>query len=160
MISKEQFRNGMSKFVTGVTIITTLDHQNNLHGMTANSFTSVSLSPPLILVCVDLRNNTHRLIESRRAFGVSILSDEQNAAGSYFALRPEDRKAKIPGNHKLSISGLPIIDGCLAFFGCAVIDSHIHGDHTIYVAEVKDLVVRDNGNPLIYYQSHFDSLSK
>ena len=88
MVSKDDFRGGMARFATGVTIVTTLDNEGNLHGMTANSFTSVSLTPPLALVCVDFRTHTHGYIKSLGAFGVNVLCEEQKEIGAYFARKP------------------------------------------------------------------------
>ena len=160
MVSKEEFRSGMARFATGVTVVTTLDHQGALHGMTANSFTSISLDPPLVLVCVDFRSHTHEFVKAQGAFGVNILREEQQDIGAYFARRPEERKGKTPYRHRMSEKGIPVIEDCMAFFGCRVVDAHVHGDHTIYVAKVEDISVGTAGKPLLYYGSRFTHLGQ
>ena len=157
MVSKDDFRGGMARFATGVTIVTTLDHQGNLHGMTANSFTSVSLTPPLALVCVDFRTHTHNFIKALGAFGVNILSQEQEDIGGYFARKPQDRQGT-PFQHSLSEMGLPVIEGSMAYFGCRVVDAHVHGDHTIYIGSVDEMALGSKANPLLYYESRFTKL--
>ena len=159
MVSKDDFRGGMARFATGVTIVTTLDHEGSLHGMTANSFTSISLTPPLALVCVDFRTHTHEFIKSLGAFGVNILSQEQQEIGAYFARKPQDRMGS-PFQHRMSEMGLPIIEGSMAFFGCRVVDTHVHGDHTIYIGSVDEMALGDKANPLLYYESRFTHLGQ
>ena len=158
MVSKDDFRGGMSRFATGVTIVTTLDHQGNLHGMTANSFTSVSLTPPLALVCVDFKTHTHNYIKALGAFGVNILSQDQEEIGGYFARKPQDRLGA-PFQHHLSEMGLPVIEGSMAYFGCRVVDAHVHGDHTIYIGSVDEIALGNKANPLLYYESRFTRLN-
>ena len=158
MVSKDDFRGGMARFATGVTIVTTLDHQGNLHGMTANSFTSISLTPPLALVCVDFRTHTHNYIKALGAFGVNILSQEQEEIGGYFARKPQDRLGT-PFQHHLSDMGLPVIEGSMAYFGCRVVDAHVHGDHTIYIGSVDEMDLGNKANPLLYYESRFTRLN-
>lgn len=157
MVSKDDFRGGMARFATGVTIVTTLDHQGNLHGMTANSFTSVSLTPPLALVCVDFKTHTHNYIKALGAFGVNILSQEQEEIGGYFARKPQDRQGT-PFQHHMSEMGLPVIKGSMAYFGCRVVDAHVHGDHTIYIGSVDEMALGNQANPLLYYESRFTKL--
>ena len=157
MVNKDEFRGGMARWATGVTIVTTLDQDGSLHGMTANSFTSISLAPPLALVCVDFRTHTHNFIKSLGAFGVNILRHEQEEVGSYFARKPQDRIGT-PFKHHMSEMGLPIIEGSMAFFGCRVVDSHIHGDHTVYIGSVDEMSLGEKGSPLLYYESRFTQL--
>ena len=159
MVSKDDFRGGMARFATGVTIVTTLDPVGSLHGMTANSFTSVSLTPPLALVCVDFRTNTHNLIKALGAFGVNILNQEQQEIGAYFARKPQDRHGA-PFRHRMSDMGLPIIEGSMAYFGCRVVDSHVHGDHTIYIGSVDEMYLGEKADPLLFYESRFTQLGQ
>ena len=158
MVNKDEFRNSMARFATGVTVVTTVDDQGELHGMTANSFTSICLDPPLVLVCVDLRTNTHRFVQARGAFGINVLSDQQKEIGAYFARRPEDRHGEVTYRHRKSAKGLPLIEGSLVFFGCHVVDSQLYGDHTIYIGQVDEILLGDSGKPLLFYESRFISL--
>ena len=159
MVTKDEFRSSMGKFATGVTVVTTLDEQGELHGMTANSFTSVCLEPSLVLVCVDFRAYTHRFVEARGTFGVNVLSDQQKEIGAYFARKPEDRRGGVSYKQRRSEGGIPLIEGSLVFFGCRVVDSHVHGDHTIYIAQVNEISLGEAGVPLLFYESRFTNLS-
>src|SRR5438477_2690057 len=83
-VTQSEFRNALGCFATGVTVIT-LDYENEVHGMTANAFTSVSLDPPLVLVCVDQRARTHAHLHAKKRFGVNVLSEDQRAISEYYA---------------------------------------------------------------------------
>lgn len=148
----------MSEFATGVTVLTTLDGDDRFHGMSANSFTSVCLEPPLVLVCVAHNTHTYRYIENRWHFGVNVLSGQQEDIGRYFARRPEDRHEEVEYDYSISSEcGVPALDGSLAFFGCEVVGSHVHGDHTVYIAEVKEMCQREEGAPLLFFESQWYS---
>ncbi len=154
MVTKDDFRRSMSEFATGVTVVTTLDDDDSLHGMSANSFTSVCLDPPLVLICVAHNTNTYKYMESRRCFGVNILSGRQEDLGKYFARRPEDRKGDVEYDFSItSVCGVPALEGVLAFFGCDVVASHEYGDHTIYIGEVKEIYRGAEEAPLLFFES-------
>ena len=156
MVTKDEFRKCMSEFATGVTVLTTLDEEGKVHGMSANSFTSVCLEPPLVLVCVGHNTNTHRYVESQQCFGVNVLSGQQEDIGRYFAKRPEERDGDVKYDYSITNScGVPALEGVLAFFGCQVVSSHIHGDHTIYVAEVKEISGSNSKVPLLFFESRW-----
>ncbi len=156
MVSKDEFRKCLSKFVTGVTVVTTLDDEDNVHGMSANSFASVCLDPPLVLVCVAHETHTHRYVENRGYFGVNVLSRGQEDLGRYFARRPEDRHGDVRYDYSITdICKIPALEGALAFFGCQVVGAHEHGDHTVYIAEVKEMHQGESASPLVFYESHW-----
>ncbi len=153
MVTKDELRECMSRFATGVTIITTLDEAGELHGMSASSFTSVCLEPPLVLICVGHGTRTFRYVEEQGHFGVNILSADQEEVGKYFARSPEDRKGDVSYEWTLSEGcGLPALSGTMAFFGCKVESAHAHGDHTIYVASANEVYSGDAENPLMFFQ--------
>ena len=143
----------MSEFATGVTVVTTLDDADQVHGMSANSFTSVCLDPPLVLICVSHNTNTFRFVEKRKRFGVNILSAPQEDIGRYFARKPEDRHDDVDYECTLSEGGVPMLKDTLVFFECHVVSSHVHGDHTVYVAEVKAVEQGEPNVPLLFFQS-------
>ena len=153
MVSKENFRNAMSEFATGVTVVTTIDEKNEPHAMTANSFTSVCLEPAVVLVCVAHGTNTYGYVERHGRFGVNFLQQEQQELGAYFAKRPEDRQGGVEYSYSKAAEGLPVLDNCMVFMGCQVIGSHVYGDHTVYMAEVKELRRNDAAAPLIFFRS-------
>ena len=155
MISKMELRSALAEFATGVTVITTLDDQGQPHSMTANSFTSVCLEPPLVLVCVAHGTHTHGFLERIGRFGVNILSKEQQILGAYFAKRPEDRTGDVEHSYSEAGDGIPMLDHSMVFMGCKVAGSHVYGDHTIYLGEVKEIRRNDSGAPLMFFRSRW-----
>jgi flavin reductase (DIM6/NTAB) family NADH-FMN oxidoreductase RutF len=146
----------MGCFATGVTIIT-LDDDGKVHGMTANAFTSVSLDPMLILVCVDRKARTHAHLHSRKRFGVNILAASQQAISQYYA-RPErdhDKAEEQTGaSFDRTLHGTPVLHHALAYLECRLHTAQDAGDHTIFIAEVEDIMVRE-GDPLLFFQSKY-----
>ena len=159
LVASEDFRRGMAKFATGVTLFTTVDDEDKVHAMTANALTSVCLDPPLVLVCVAHSSNSYGFVERRGRFGTSILRDDQRNVGEYYAQNSADRDGKIGWSFVINESGYPVLEGALAFFGCKVVSSYVHGDHTIYVAEVEELSLFGSGQPLLFFDSHFKAIS-
>ncbi|MCS7003541.1 MAG: flavin reductase family protein [Dehalococcoidia bacterium] len=152
-ISQDVFKAVLSRFASGVTIISAYDN-GRLAGATASAFCSLSLNPPLVLVCLDLKSNTKAIIDRTRVFGVNILQDTQRAASDLFARKvmTEEQLAKI--GHTASPHGMPILDDALAFLECRVYAVYPGGDHEIYVGEVLDGGIRQ-GRPLLYYQGKY-----
>jgi len=155
-VTQAEFRNAMGSFATGVTVIT-VDHEGEVHGMTANAFTSVSLDPLLVLVCVDHRAQTHAHLHARKRFGVNVLADNQQAISEYYA-RPtptheyaeQEAGARFDRTHH----GTPVLYGALAYLECRLRTAQDAGDHTIFIAEVEDVVVRE-GDPLLYFRGEY-----
>lgn len=142
----------MGCFATGVTIIT-VDDSGKVEGMTANAFTSVSLNPLLVLVCVERQARTHAHLHARKRFGVNVLSEEQRAIADYYARpdRTHDRAEQESGAHfDRTAHGTPVLQGALAYLECRLQTAQEAGDHTIFIAEVEDVAVR-KGNPLLYF---------
>ena len=155
MNDKEGFRSAMSQFATGVTVITTIDEQGEPHAMTANSFTSVCLDPPVVLVCVAHSTNTHEFLAKTGCFGVNILGQDQEEVGAYFAKRPEERKGGVDYSFSQGEDGLPVLDHAMVYMGCQIIGSHIYGDHTIYLGEVTEIRKTDVETPLLFFKSRW-----
>ena len=160
MISKEDFRNAMSEFATGVTVITTIDENNKPHSMTANSFTSVCLEPPVVLVCVAHGTHTHGYVERNGRFGVNFLGKGQQELGAYFAKKPEDRRGQVDYHYSAAAYGVPVLDNSMVFMGCQVVGSHVYGDHTVYLGEVEEIQRNDSDDPLLFFQSRWCNLGQ
>ena len=154
---RNEFRSAWSRFATGVTVITTVEPDGAVHGMTANGVTSVSLSPPLALACVGHERNTHALIRSSKKFGISILSAGQQAVAAHFALPPERRNPASQFEF-VHLNSVPVLKGALAAMDCRVVAAHEAGDHTIFIAEVERTEVTD-GDPLLWFAGEFASLA-
>ena len=152
---KNEFRSALSEFATGVTVITTLDDEGNPHTMTANSFTSVCLEPPIILICVAHGTHTYGYLEQRQKFGVNFLREEQEDVGAYFAKKPQDRTGGVDYSFSESEDGVPVLDGSAIFLDCDVVGSHVYGDHTVFMGEVREIRRTEYENPLMFYRSRW-----
>jgi flavin reductase (DIM6/NTAB) family NADH-FMN oxidoreductase RutF len=155
-LSPTEFRKAMGSFATGVTIIT-LDLDGEVHGMTANAFSSVSLDPPLLLVCVDHAARTHAHLHAKKRFGVNILAEHQRVISDYYA-RPvhthERAQEEAGARFDRTEQGTPILHGALAYLECRLQSAQEAGDHTIFIAEVEDVVVRQ-GEPLLFFRGKY-----
>jgi flavin reductase (DIM6/NTAB) family NADH-FMN oxidoreductase RutF len=150
--SGQEFRQAAGTFATGVTVVTSRDGEHG-YGMTANSFSSVSLDPPLVLVCVIARTEGSAVIERHGNFAVNILAADQEPISRYFASkdRPRGAEAFRDVSHKLGVTGCPIIDGVAGHLDCTLVASHEAGDHVIFVGEVKALDLAPDAQPLIFH---------
>ena len=155
-VSPKDFRAALGRFSSGVTVITVETADGEVHGMTASSFCSVSLRPPLVLVCVDHLAETYLHVRERGYFGVSILRAEQEALSEFFAdpERNPDAARRLDIRYDRMNSGTPVVSGTLACLDCSVVQAHAAGDHTIFVAEVKEVRVSD-GAPLVYFRGRY-----
>lgn len=146
-IDPRELRNAFSKFPTGVTIVTTCEIDGIPRGFTANSFTSVSLDPPLLLVCIDKRAASLPVFLESKEFAINILGQNQKETSGLFATRRQD-KFEIANWH-VSKTGMPLIDEAVAWFEC-VYEQHVDaGDHIILIGRVIEFSYRD-GKPLGY----------
>lgn len=149
------FRKALSQFATGVTVVTAESGPGRVHGMTANSFTSVSLEPALILVCVDQRAKLLTCVMETRRFGVSVLKESQRQLSLYFA-KPEQSEEE-NASHEVRYSwtdGIPVLAGTMARFTCLLNAAHPAGDHAILVGEVESAEM-EFGQPLIFYNRQY-----
>lgn len=149
----------MGRFATGVTVIS-VEVESEVQGMTASAFCSVSLDPLLVLVCVDHKARTHAHLHARKRFGVNILASDQRAISEYYALPIPDHShaEKVGARFDRTSQGTPVLHGALAYLECKLHSSHEAGDHTIFIAEVEDLVVR-SGEPLLYFRGEYRGIS-
>jgi len=155
-VTQAEFRKAMGSFATGVTVIT-VDYEGEVHGMTANAFSSVSLDPLLVLVCVDHRARTHTHLHARKRFGVNVLAENQQTVSEYYAgSSPTHRDAEQEAGARFDRTehGTPVLRGALAYLECRLHTAQDAGDHTIFIAEVEDVVVRE-GNPLLYFRGAY-----
>lgn len=150
------FRRVLGHFVTGVTIITTRDAEGRPAGLTANAFASVSLDPPLVLVCVDRASDTHDIIAASGAFAVNILAATQEPVARRFAEDDRERRFEELGWREMH-TGAPVLDDVLAWVDCRLHATADGGDHTIYIGKVVDADARD-GTPLIFYRGGYGAV--
>jgi flavin reductase (DIM6/NTAB) family NADH-FMN oxidoreductase RutF len=148
----------MRQWPSGVSLVTSASREER-HGMTVSSFTSVSLTPPLILVCLETVTATRQFIAHTRSFAVSFLTQEQQEISDRFAGRGPAVNDRFEGLD-LHLTGLghPVPACALAFVDCKVVDEVLAGTHTIYVAEVVDGGVLHRDKPLLYYDRAYRKL--
>lgn len=157
MLDPKELRRVMGHFATGITIITTTGADGTPYGLTANAFTSLSLDPPLCLVCVDRRAESFAHFYDSKVFTVNILSTEQEELSNRFAKSGGDKftdVATAPGHH-----GAPLIAGALVHLECVITDTIEGGDHVIHVGRVEHCAT-SSGDPLLYYQGRYRRLAQ
>jgi flavin reductase (DIM6/NTAB) family NADH-FMN oxidoreductase RutF len=152
------FRSALGYFATGVTIITTTDESGAPIGITANSFTSLSLDPPLVLFCLGRKAMSFEAFHRNRHFAVNVLSETQQALSSTFATSHIDKWSGVA--FEVWETGCPVFDGCLANFECDLDSIFEGGDHVILIGKVRAMRVCDDGaRPLLFYRGRYSALS-
>lgn len=146
------FRNAMGKFATGVTVITT-DVEGEAHGMTANAFMSLSLNPRLVLISIGEKAKMLDRINESGKFAVNILSEEQQEVSMLFAGQiKEERVAEFDHLNEVSV-----VKDALANIVCRVYGKQVAGDHTIFIGEVEDIILRE-GTPLTFFEGKYGKI--
>jgi flavin reductase (DIM6/NTAB) family NADH-FMN oxidoreductase RutF len=155
------FRNAVGTFATGVTVVTTRGEEH-AYGMTANAFSSVSLDPPLVLVCVMSGAEGADHIRQNRCFAVNVLAAEQEPISRYFSSkdRPKGRDAFRDVPHRFEATGAPIIEGVAGYLDCVLHVTLQAGDHDIFIGEVRALGVQEEPTPLLFYGGGYRFLNE
>lgn len=149
------FRAVMGRFATGVTIVTTCKGADR-HGITVNAFTSVSLDPPLVLICIDRSSHVHDILIESGIFAVNFLTEGQRHLSECFSGHSESRYRDFCGaTFHTATTGAPVLDGTLGYVDCRVVDVFPGGDHSIVVGRVEALDTGANDDPLLYYRSRY-----
>lgn len=158
-LTPANFRRVVGHFATGVTVITVEREPGAVHGMTASSFTSISLDPLLVLVSVDHNARLLTFLKEQRRFGVNILRDSQQAVSQHFAKPHPDAEANVPPGFgfRWTESGIPLLSDALAHLACNVAAEYPGGDHTLFLGEVESLDAQD-GDPLLYFRGQYRTL--
>lgn len=163
-IDADRYRAVMGRFVTGVTVVTTLDEPDALtgepqpFGTTVNSFTSVSLDPPLVLITIGRERSIHPVLAKTCRFAVNILAEEAQGLSDCFAGAPSaiPRSAFCGASWRPSATGMPLLDDALAWVDCELDRIIEAGDHTIYLGRVADLQVSERNDwPLLYFRRQY-----
>ena len=150
-LDSEQLRRAMRAWTTGVTVVTAM-HNGQQYGMTVNSFTSISLEPPLVSLALRKLTHTHELVEKSGEFSVTILASDQKQLSDRFAGKHPEIKDRFEGvsTETLSINA-PLIKGGSAYFNCRVVNSIPVGENTLFVAEVIAAQGEGTSKPLVYH---------
>ena len=158
-VEADLLRQAMRFWVTGVTVVTA-SHRGIQHGMTVSSFTSLSLTPPQVLVSLAQNTRTHDLVTRSRSFGISILSTEQRDISDRFAGRVADELDRMAGLETFTMTtGAPMIAGGLAHLDCHVVTTLGSGTHTIFIGEVLEARNAGAGEPLVYFNRDYKTFA-
>ena len=155
---RDLFRRACSRFATGVAVATAVDPAGQPHGLTVNSFTSVSAEPPLVLICIDRSSSLLPLFESASSYGLCFLSESQRETSARFAMFPEGRFQGVKWQPGTAL-GVPILDGCIGWMECAIHQRILAGDHVILLAQVERCHAEE-GRPLLYFGSDYRQLAE
>lgn len=155
-INHDDFRAALSRFASGVTVVTTKDNEDRFHGITVSAFCSVSLEPPMILVCIEKSTGSYKALEESSEFVVNILSSRQSDLSELFASQASNKFDRI--EYRSGINGVPVLDGALVNLECKLTYSHDGGDHSIFVGSVENVSIRD-GDPLVYFHGNYRVLT-
>jgi flavin reductase (DIM6/NTAB) family NADH-FMN oxidoreductase RutF len=154
-VDKAEFRRALGHFAAGVTVVTAaFDGQRA--GITVTAFTSLSLDPPLVLICIDKRARMHDRFRLGGHFAVNMLAAEQELVSREFATSGGDPFAEI--GYRDGASGAPLIEGAVCSIECQVVEQLAGGDHTIFVGQVEATHVRE-GKPLLYFRGGYCQLA-
>ncbi|MBU6367510.1 MAG: flavin reductase family protein [Gemmatimonadetes bacterium] len=154
-IAPELFRAVLGRFASGVTVVTTVDDEGRPHGMTVSAFSSLSLVPPLVLVCIGRDATLAPLLATRERMAVNLLALSQRELSQRFASKVPDRFDGVA--HRIEEPGVPVLEGALGWLGCRIVARHPAGDHVIYVGEVATAGTAE-GEPLAYYRGAYASV--
>lgn len=156
-----EFRKAMGQFATGVTVVTVEHDSSRVHGMTANSFTSLSLDPMLVLICVDHRAKSLPMLHKQNHFGVSVLKKGQEAISEYFARGKQsaETEERLSIRYRRTRGGIPVLENTLLQLACRIVASHVAGDHTIFVGQIEDVEIHE-GEPLLYFRGEYRSIAR
>jgi len=155
VLSAEEFRRACARYATGVTVTTVEGTDGAPQGLTVNSLTSVSLDPPLVLVCIDKAADTLPHFLAAKGFAINILTEEQIDISRHFATFAGDRFDGLPWQP--GMHGAPILEGVLASLECAMHGRFDGGDHTIFVGRVERASIHP-GTPLVYFAGAYRRL--
>lgn len=155
-VEKAEFRSALGHFASAVTVVTTALEGGELAGITVTAFSSLSLDPPLVLVCIDKRAKLHDHFQRGGSYAVNILADDQEFVSRRFASSGPDQFKEI--GYSLGATGAPLIQGTVCGIECRIVDLLPGGDHTIVVGEVESTRI-NNSKPLCYFRGGYAGLA-
>lgn len=154
-ISEFDFRRALSCFASGVTVVTTVDADGGLHGLTVSAFCSVSLAPPMVLVCIEKATASHFAFLESGVFAVHTLCSSQQHLSEHFATPFSDKFVGL--EYRVGLGGVPVLTDVLTALECRIINSYDGGDHSIFVAAVENSEIND-GDPLLYFRGGYHKI--
>ena len=155
-VDQAEFRRALGHFAAGVTVVTTKFEDGHLAGITVTAFSSLSLEPPLLLVCIDKRARIHDRLKKGGAFAVNLLADDQEVVSRRFAAKGQDPFHET--GYREGATGSPLLDGTISAVECRIVELLPGGDHTIVVGQVEATHVHE-GKPLLYFRGGYGQLA-
>ncbi len=156
-VSVDDFKKALQLWASGVTVVTTSSEKFGVQGMTVTAFTSVSVNPPQVLVCINDSADSGAGIEESQSFAVNILNADQQDLSNQFAGGTSQQQRFENTDWKAGITGAPILNNTLMSLDCKVVEKVLAGTHWIIIGEVQDCVCR-SGEPLLYYRGAYREL--
>jgi flavin reductase (DIM6/NTAB) family NADH-FMN oxidoreductase RutF len=157
-LDPDSFRSVLGRFASGVTVVTARDAAGRDHGMTVSAFSSLSLSPPLVLICIEHGASMHEVLGAATHLAVNILSAGQEALSRRFS--SPDAHLRFDGiGYTRGQTGAALLDEALAYLECRLVDRHAAGDHTVFICEVEAALARAE-RPLLYYRGGYAQLER
>ncbi|MBL4837922.1 MAG: flavin reductase family protein [Kordiimonadaceae bacterium] len=153
-ITQQDFRTSMGQFATGVTVVSTKDQQGAPYGMTASSFGSISLDPPLVQWSITTKSFSYPIFSAASTFAINILSTDQQNISDIFT-KPIDRFENV--SWEIGMEGLPLIHGCLSWIECSVENQIVCGDHTIFIGRVRRARYFEK-KPLLFWRGGYEAV--
>jgi flavin reductase (DIM6/NTAB) family NADH-FMN oxidoreductase RutF len=157
-IDQATFRSVLGRFASGVTVVTVREGDTD-HGMTASAFCSLSLDPPLTLVCIERTTRMHEILSRVDRYAVNLLTTRQEALSRRFAEPPDDNRFEGVGFDR-GLTGAPLLRDVLAHLECEVVDRYPGGDHSIIVGKVIAAEAFGDARPLLYYRGGYAALER
>ena len=157
----KEFRRALGCFPTGVAVITTTDSNGDPVGLTCNSFSSVSLEPPLVLWSLRLNSKSIDIFRQTRAFAINVLANDQDNLSGRFASSSKSMREKFDGvAFTAGYGGAPLVDACIARFQCSMFSQHEAGDHVVFMGRVEQFDQGREDNALVFYKGAYMMLAK
>jgi flavin reductase (DIM6/NTAB) family NADH-FMN oxidoreductase RutF len=153
-VTPQAFKQTLGRFASGITVVT-MQHGSEVRGITVSAFLSVSLEPPLVLVSIDKKAHSHERMMTTDHYGVSILSEGQQALSNHFAGRDP---SVTPAFEMLD--GFPVLEGALAQLLCKTVQKVDAGDHTLFIGQIEHLKWQEDGKPLVYFYGGYQKVEK
>ena len=157
-ISVDDFKKALQLWASGVSVVTTSSEKFGVQGMTVTAFSSVSVNPPLVLVCINNAADTGEGIQESQCFAVNVLTSDQQDLSNQFAGGSNQQQRFENTDWKAGITGAPILNGSLMSLDCKVVEKVLAGTHWIIIGEVQECVCR-SGEPLLYYRGSYQQLA-
>ena len=154
LMQTRAFRDAWGNFATGVSLITTVEEDGSIHGMTANGIASISLDPMLVMVCVSHSANSYPILKAWGSYGINILSDDQVEVAEYFAKPTEKRIEDLDVEFTVTDDGVPLLEGALSAMACKVVKEYVTGDHSIFIGLVESINTND-GAPMLFFRGNW-----